>query len=71
VISERFAVSIANTGDTAREVWIEELLRPAPRRSVIRAWPGPAELGRRRVRIKLAVAPGAIERAGFTISYPP
>jgi len=71
VVNERFAVSIANTGDTARDVWIEEPLRPASRRSIVRAWPGAAELGRRHLRMKLTVAPGAIERAGFTIGYPP
>jgi hypothetical protein len=68
-ISERFLVSVANRGDRAREVWIEELLRPASRRTVGHAWPAAPEINHRRLRIKLTVAPGAVERAGFAVDY--
>lgn len=69
VLSDRFAIAITNHGDTAREVWIEEALRPAARRSLANAWPRPPELGRHRLRLPLVVAPGATERARFAIDY--
>jgi hypothetical protein len=68
-LSERFLVSIGNGGDAAREVWIEELLRPATRRTISHAWPRSPEVEHRRLRMKLIVAPGAVERAGFSIDY--
>src|SRR5262249_3914349 len=36
---ERLLLSVANTGDVAREVWIEEPMRAAHKRRVERAWP--------------------------------
>lgn len=69
VLSDRFLVSVANRGDAPREVWIEEALRPASRRTIAHAWPRSPELGRHRLRMKLTVAPGAVERAGFAIDY--
>jgi len=69
VLSDRFQLSINNRGDTAREVWIEEALRPARRRTVTHAWPRMPEIGRYWLRLKLVVAPGAVERAGFAIDY--
>ena len=68
VRSDRFLLSIANLGDTPREVWIEEPLRPA-RPTITRAWPRAPELGPHRLRLPLTVAPGATERAGFAIEY--
>ena len=69
VLSDRFLVSVANTGDAPREVWIEEQLRAGARRTVGRAWPRSPEVDRRRLRMKLTVAPGGIERAGFAVDY--
>ena len=68
VRSDRFLLSIANLGDTPREVWVEEPLRPA-RPTITRAWPRAPELGPHRLRLPLTVAPGATERAGFAIEY--
>jgi hypothetical protein len=68
-LSDRFVISVANTGETAREVWIEEQLRSDVRRTIGHVWPGTAEVGRHRLLMKLIVAPGAIERAGFAIDY--
>lgn len=69
VLSDRFAIAITNHGDAAREVWIEEALRPATRRSLANAWPRSPELGRHRLRLPLVVAAGATERARFAIDY--
>lgn len=69
VLRDRFTIAITNHGDAAREVWIEEVLRPASRRRLGRAWPRPPELGHSRLRLPLAVAPGTTERAGFAIDY--
>jgi hypothetical protein len=68
-ITDRFVISVANRGDAAREVWIEEALRPAARRTISHAWPRAPELGRQRLRLALAVAPGAVERARFVVEY--
>jgi hypothetical protein len=35
--TDKLAVSIANTGQTTRDVWIEETLRPARSRTIIHA----------------------------------
>jgi hypothetical protein len=77
--SERFLLSVANLGDTARDVWIEEHVRPAHHRRVERAWPqkpafysAGAGLGAFEVlRSKVHVMPGKIERVGYTIAYDP
>jgi hypothetical protein len=66
---DRFAVSIANLGDAAREVWIEEALRPARRRTVRHAWPGAAAVVETVLRLKLTIAAGKIERGGFEVEY--
>src|SRR5262249_37651571 len=66
---DRFAVSIANLGETAREVWIEEALRPARRRTVRNAWPAAPALLATVLRMKLIAPPGKIERGGFEIEY--
>lgn len=67
LISDRFQIAITNRGDTAREVWIEETLRPGRRHTLGHAWPRSPELGRHHLRLRLLVAPGAVERAGFAI----
>jgi hypothetical protein len=66
---DRFAVSIANLGEATREVWIEEALRPARRRTVSRAWPGAAAVLETVLRMKVTVPAGKIERGGFEVEY--
>lgn len=68
-IADRFSISIANVGATQREVWVEEALRTARRRTVRNAWPGAPVLLETRIRLKLTVAPGKIERCGFELDY--
>jgi hypothetical protein len=66
---ERLLLSVANTGEVAREVWIEEPMRAAHKRRVERAWPSkPAAIGDR-LRSKIEVKPGQIERVGYSIAY--
>jgi hypothetical protein len=68
-IVDRFAIAVTNLGATASDVWIEEALRPSRRRTVRHAWPATPVLLEARVRMKLTVAPGKIERCGFEIDY--
>ncbi|MDB4956320.1 MAG: hypothetical protein JWO36_3889 [Myxococcales bacterium] len=68
-LAERFLLSVANLGETPREVWIEEHVRSAHHRRVVRAWPNKPILAGDRLRNKLTVAPGKIERVGYTVAY--
>jgi hypothetical protein len=68
-LAERVMQSVANLGDTPREVWIEEHVRPARRRKIERAWPSKPMSGADLVRSKVIVKPHAIERVGYTIEY--
>ncbi len=68
-LAERFLLSVANLGDAPREVWIEEHLRPARHRRVERAWPSKPTAVGDRLRSKVVVKPGRIERVGYTIAY--
>ena len=69
--TDKLTVSVANTGDTTREVWIEEPLRPARRRTVMHAWPSEPAIAKDLLRMKLSIKPGKLERAGFEIVYEP
>jgi hypothetical protein len=71
MLTDKLAVSVANTGDATRDVWIEEELRPSRRRSVRRAWPSTPSLGKDVLRMKLTVPAGKIERARVEIDYEP
>ena len=70
-LTERFVFSIANMGDTPREVFIEERLRPAGKRTIENPWPkkattaAPGEL----LRTKLDAKPNKVTRAGYTLTY--
>jgi hypothetical protein len=66
---DRFVLSVINTGDAPREVWIEERLRHARRRELKHAWPGTPTLAGDVARIKVVVAAGAVERTGYAIEY--
>lgn len=71
-LSERIVLGVANMGEVAREVFVDEHLRPAKHRRADRIWPknqsptpGPNDV----LRTKLQVAPGHVVRAGYTLSY--
>jgi hypothetical protein len=68
-LAERVSLSVANLGDAARDVWVEEPLRPARRRWLERAWPGKLTASGDAVRTKLVIAPGRVEHVGFTVAY--
>jgi hypothetical protein len=56
-----------------REIWLEEPLRPARRRELVRVRPTRPELtgdtGGATARLKVTIAPGQTERLGFTVRY--
>ena len=68
-LADRFLMSVSNTGDEPREVWIEEHLRTAKRRAVAHAWPSKPGLHGEILRQKLVVRPGKTERIGYTVDY--
>jgi hypothetical protein len=69
VVTDKLTVSIANTGAATRDVWIEETLNPARRRTVVHAWPSEPIILKNRLRLKLTVPGGKLERARFEIAY--
>lgn len=70
VMTERLVFGVANMGDVAREVLVDEHLRPAKRRKLERGWPKkPVAAPGERLRAKLSVAPGRVARTGYTLSY--
>ena len=66
---ERFGAMVINLGPTPREVFVEEKLRPAGKRTVTNAWPGKPGLAGNTLRMKLVVSPTKNERTGFTVTY--
>ena len=68
-LADRFTVSVSNLGTEPREVWIEEKLRPAKRRTITTGWPTKPVLGADVARTKVTVKPGGTERAGYVIAY--
>ncbi len=71
-LAERLLLSVANLGDVAREVWIEEHVRSARARKVEHAWPAGVHLAAtpdQLVRVRVDVKPHAVERLGYTIEY--
>lgn len=66
---DRFIVSISSTATEPREVWIEEKLRPAKRRTLKAGWPTKPVLGSDVARTKVMVKPGGVERVGYSIEY--
>jgi hypothetical protein len=69
VLTDRFQLSIANLGEPTRDVWIEEQLRPARHRTVAGTWPSEPTIIDNRLRMKLTVRGGKIERGGFDVAY--
>ena len=68
-ITDRVQLGVSNLGDQPREVWIEERLRPAKRRTLAQSWGGKPTFAKHLARRRLVIAPGATERLGFTIVY--
>ncbi len=68
-LTERFVFGVANTGDTAREVFVVEPLRKARRKKLEKAWPQKPTPDRDTLRTKLDVRAGRMERAGYTMTY--
>jgi hypothetical protein len=68
-ISERLVFGVANTGESAREIFIEEPMRKASKRKLDRAWPAKPTPDGDALRTKIDVRPGRIERAGYSLSY--
>jgi hypothetical protein len=68
-IAERYVFSVANVGETVREVFVEEPMRTASRRKLDRAWPKKPTVEHNVLRTKLDVKPGRIERTGYTMAY--
>ncbi len=68
-LADRFQISISNLGAEPREVWIEEKLRPAKRRTIKSSWPSKPVLGADVARTKVTVKPGGTERVGYVIDY--
>lgn len=70
-LTERYVFSIGNTGDVARDVYIEEHLRPAKKRKIEHPWPKKSTTAAPHdvLRTKLEVKPGTVIRAGYTMTY--
>lgn len=68
-LEDRLAISVSNLGTEPREVWIEEKLRPAKRRTLVGGWPNKPILGADVARTKVTIKPGGTERAVFVIAY--
>ncbi len=68
-LGDRFALTVANLGETAREVWVEERLRPAHRRVVSHAAPDKPALHGDTLRTKLMVKPGEVQRVRYVVEY--
>jgi hypothetical protein len=71
-LAERVELTVSNLGTEPREVWIEEPLRPARRRELVRGREGSTvqpEIAGDVARAKVVVGPGRIERVGFTVRY--
>lgn len=67
---EAFTFAVTNSGDTPREVWIEERARSARHRRVERPWPKAKPRATGDVlRTVLDVKPGRTERAGYLLVY--
>ncbi|MBX3160740.1 MAG: hypothetical protein KF773_32540 [Deltaproteobacteria bacterium] len=68
-LTDRFQLAVSNLGTEMREVWIEEELRPARHREVVRARPTKPAVSREVTRTVVELAPQGTERVGYTIHY--
>ncbi|MCX5743674.1 MAG: hypothetical protein NT062_14375, partial [Proteobacteria bacterium] len=72
VLTDRVALSIANRGGVARDVWIEEPIRRTRSAKLVGWWPKPngkPELGPKHTRFRVSVPPAEILRFGFSLEY--
>ncbi|MDQ3341006.1 MAG: hypothetical protein M4D80_38095 [Myxococcota bacterium] len=69
MITDRIALTVANLSAHPREVWVEERLRTAKRRSLAQSWPSRPTFSKDIARTKLTLAPNQTQRLGFTIDY--
>lgn len=68
-LAEWFALTITNVSDEPREVWLEQRLHAARRRSVLAAEPAAPVLGGDRARSKVLLGPRQQRRVTYTITY--
>jgi hypothetical protein len=68
-ITDRVELAVANLGDGAREVWLEERMRSAKPRRIVPDRRLALQHVNEVVRTKLTIAPGKTERLVFTIEY--
>jgi len=68
-LTEQYLFSVANQGDEAVSVWVEEELRPGGNRKITKAWPTKPERRKDVLRFLVTIAPHRIERLGFEASY--
>jgi hypothetical protein len=66
---ERFQLTVSNSGDRDRVVFVDEPMRRATRRKIDRAWPEKPVVTGDRLRTKLVIKSGATERTGYTMTY--
>ena len=67
--AERISISVLNIGKVAREVWVEDPLRPASHRRIERAIPTQIARVRDHAVVQVTVAPGKVEHVAFTAAY--
>nr|HEX4317316.1 hypothetical protein [Kofleriaceae bacterium] len=68
-LTERAILAVANMGDRAREVWIEERMRPARKRTIDHAWPTKPALHGDVLRTKVSIKPGDFGRTTYVVDY--
>jgi hypothetical protein len=66
---ERLRVSVSNRAEVAREVWIEERLRPVQHRALEKAEPSGLQLGGKILTHRVLVPPGGSGGLDVTIRY--
>ncbi|HEY5925520.1 MAG TPA: hypothetical protein VIV11_27735 [Kofleriaceae bacterium] len=68
-VTERYVFAVANLGEDARSVLVEEPMRSASRRKLDRSWPTKPTVEHNVLRTKLDLKPGRMERTGYTMTY--
>lgn len=68
-LTEQYLFSVANQGEEAVTVWVEEELRPGGNRKISRAWPTKPQRRKDVLRFQVVIKPHRIERLGFEASY--
>jgi hypothetical protein len=66
-IGVRVAVSVINTGETEREVWVEQRVPPVPHLRVERAFPAPPVASGDVLRERVVVPAGSIASGGYML----